>query len=185
MVASMRTAILCACSVVLSLSAGCGDDETGSPEPKPEPEVAAFQRDAEPAGPRLWLDGTRGDDGRLRIELRGAELGEVLGWAAHVRHDADAFAIEAGAITEALGSTVEAAQLVSVGAGDTALGEARRGVALGPVTIDEPAVLAVLDIGEPQATSPIGLERVVVRRADGSWVDVATAGGVLTEGGAP
>ena len=171
--------------VLLSLTAGCDGDET-SPEPgaDPKPKKASFEREAEPNGPRLWLDGARGADGRLRIQVYGAELGQVFGWAAHVRYDAGAFAVETGALTETLGQTTEAARFVSLAEGDAALGEARRGAALGGAAIDEPTVLAVLEIGEPEATSDVALDRVMVRRADGSWVEVATAGGVLTEGGA-
>ncbi len=180
----MRTATALALSFLLSLTTGCDGDET-LPEPKPKPKKASFEREAEPAGPRLWLDAARGDDGRLRIEVYGAALGQVFGWAAHVRHDAGALAVEAGALTETLGATTEAARFVSLAEGDAALGEARRGAALGGVAIDEPTVLAVLEIAEPEATSDVALDRVVVRRADGSWVEVATAGGVLTEGGAP
>jgi hypothetical protein len=168
-----------------SLSAGCGDDETRSPEPKPKPGAAAFQRQAEPVGPRIWLDAASDEDGRMRIEVHGAELGDVFGWAAHVRHDAAAFTVEAGSITETLGAATEAVRFVSLGAGDAALGAARRGAALGPVPVEAPALLAVLEIGEPRGSTEVMLDRVVVRRADGSWVDVATAGGLLTEGGAP
>jgi hypothetical protein len=180
----MRTAILLAAGVMAVLSSACGDDTETEDRHPPKP--ALFEPQAELAGPRLWLSATRGADGIVRIELQGAELGDVFGWAAHVRWDPGAFAVDGGGVGETLGGDAEAARLFTLQEGDAALGEARRGTSLGGVAIDEPAVLATLDVGTGSDASEVQLERAVVRRADGSYVDISTAGGRLSpEGGAP
>ena len=180
----MRSAILLALAVVVSLSSACGDDpKTKDSPPPPEPAAKLFAREAEATGPRLWLDATRDEDGVIRIEVHGAELGQVFGWAAHVRFDAEAVTVETGVIGETLGGDAEAAKLSSVQAGDASLGEARRGPARVGVAIDEPALLATLDVGADGAPTEVSLERAIVRRADGSYVEIATAGGLLTPGG--
>jgi hypothetical protein len=183
----MRSAILLAMAVTACLSSACTDEtETRGPGPEPQPESRLFAREAEPTGPRLWLDATRDEAGAIRIEVHGAELGEVFGWAAHVRWDEAAFTIESGGVGETLGGEAEAARLTSLQAGDAALGEARRGPASGAVAIDAPAILATLDVGGESGPSEVRLERAIVRRADGSYVEIATAGGLLTtDGGAP
>lgn len=179
----MRSAMLLALAAMTSLSSACGDDTETKDTPPPEP--ALFERAAEPAGPRLWLSATRDADGVVRIEVHGAELGQVFGWAAHVRWDAEAVTVEAGGVAQALGGDAEAASLVTLQEGDAAFGEARRGTALGGVAIDEPALLATLDVGG-DGPSQVSLERAMVRRADGSYVEITTAGGLLSpHGGAP
>jgi hypothetical protein len=183
----MRSPILLALAVVVSLTSACGDDpETKDSPPPPGPATKLFEREAQPTGPRLWLDATRDGDGVVHIEVHGAELGEVFGWAAHVHFDAEAVTIETGGVGETLGGDAEAAKLLSVQAGDASLGQARRGPALGGVLVDEPALLATLDVGAEGAPTEVSLERAIVRRADGSYVEVTAAGGLLTpDGGAP
>ncbi|NUO51104.1 MAG: hypothetical protein HOV80_19785 [Polyangiaceae bacterium] len=178
--------MLLALAAMASLSSACGDDTETKDSPPPDPEPALFDRQPEPNGPRLWLDATRGGDGIVRIEVHGAELGEVFGWAAHVRWDAETLTVDAGGVAETLGGDAEAARLLSLQEGDASLGEARRGTALGGQAIDEPVVLATLDVGSDSGPSELSLERAIVRRADGSYVEITTAGGLLRpEGSTP
>ncbi len=164
-------------------SSACGDDTETEDRRPPKP--ALFEPEAHPAGPRLWLSATRGGNGIVRIELHGAELGDVFGWAAHVRWDAAAFVVESGGVGETLGGDAEAARLFNLQEGDVSLGEARRGTSLGGTPIDEPALLATLDVGAGSGPSDVRLAHAIVRRRDGSYVEVSTAGGRLSPEGAP
>src|SRR5688500_17350413 len=149
----MRSPLLPTLAITMAMatfSSACGDDES-----QPQPETALFERASEPTGPRLWLDATRDADGRVRIEIHGAELGEVFGWAAHVRWDAAALEVDAGGALQTLGGETEAATIFTWEDGDAAFGEARRGPSLGGVEVREPTLLATLDVGAAEAPSEV------------------------------
>lgn len=150
-------------------------------EPKPKLFVPA----SEASGPRIWVDAER-RDGSVVLRVSGAELGEVFGWGTHVTHDAAAFDVSGAEVLGALGDDASATRIASAGPGDVAFGEARRGPSLGGVVVDEPTVLAEVRLADAKKATSVGLERAVVRRADGSWVGVALVGGQLDpEGSAP
>lgn len=148
------------------------------------PVQAVFETTGAPTGARLWLEAGPDKDAPT-IEVHGAELGEVFGFSAHLRYGAETMTLVRGDLDRVLGDDTEAATLVTLRDGDAVMGEARRGLALGAVPIDAPTRLGAFEVGEVRADVTLSLERVVVRRSDGSYVDVALGGGVFRVEGEP
>jgi len=122
----------------------------------------------------------------LQVWAQG--LGTIFGLACHLEFDGARFAAGAPVLEPALGADAagEAGYLSAVRTGDVALGAARREPDAGEVELTTPTLVATIPLTIVSAgTSRIDLTSTEVRRADGSYVPVALAGGRLTAGGAP
>lgn len=158
---------------------GCGSDETEpTPASKTTPDpTPLFTADAPTSGARMWLEVTDAD-GPVVVSLWASELGGTFGWAAHVTFDPAALTASAASLDEAVLGGPQAAHVLAPKSGDVAFGAARRGTALGEVEIDQPTLLGSFQL-DGEGASRLDIDRVVVRRADGSFVAVTTAGGEL------
>ncbi len=166
--------------LVGGLLSGCADDvETTAPVSR-----VFFTPDASSSGAALWLEAERVPDG-VAVTLWGRELGDVFGWSAHVAGLDAALVVSSATVEERLGPAEEALYLAAPRPGDVALGGSRRAPELGDVSLAEAATLASVRLHAAGAVvSRLELAQAVVRRADGSYVGVTTAGGTLdTEGG--
>jgi len=162
---------------------GCGSDAEQAPSKPTSEATPLFRADAPASGARLWLEATR-DDGPIVVSLWASELGGTFGWAAHVTFDSQALTAATASLDEIVLGGEQAAHVVASQAGRVTFGAARRGVALGEVSIDGPTFLGSFQL-DGSGESRLDLERVVVRRSDGSYVAVTTAGGHLdADGGA-
>ncbi len=159
--------------LVLGAVSGCGEQK-----------ALSFNADAQPSGPRLWLQHADTHDTRLTFEVWAAEVGAVLGYSFHVRLD-DGVVTAAGEVTPAaaLGSSSEAAlYLQSARADDLAVGGVRRD--LGETALDGPVLLATFPLDVTgEVPTPLRVERVVFRRAGGAFVATSAAGGTIVRKG--
>jgi hypothetical protein len=151
-------------------------------DPEPPVQTSGFAPDAARSGARLWIEA----DTR-QLTLWAAELGNVLGVAAHVTIDTSHLTPGAGTAHDALGADALTV-FEAVAPGDFTLGTARRGLEAGEVAIDAATELAVIPFEIVRAGEVrLAPSRVMVRRADGSYVPTAALGGTLriAEGDAP
>ena len=125
----------------LFLAALCASGCTApAPEDDPQVEASGFEADTATTGARLWIE-VAGSGSSREVSLWAANLGGVLGIAAHVVLDPSYFTVgdaqlEQGALADAV--TV----LHEVGPGDLTLGLARRGAEAGDMPIDTPTRIA-------------------------------------------
>jgi hypothetical protein len=152
------------------------------------PLVPGFEPDEAPTGAALYLTATLDDPAAPVVQVWARGLGMILGLACHVEFDGARFAAGAPVVEPAIGADTadEAGYLSAVGAGDVALGAARRGPDAGEVDLTAATLVATIPLRVVSAgTSRLDLTSAQARRADGSFVPLAVAGGRLTAGGAP
>lgn len=182
-------ATLVATAACQTADAPSQDGEPDAPLEDAAGDVAAslgFVPDAPPSGAALWLD-VQGEAPDT-VEVWSAGLGPVFGLSFHIRYDAQHVAVEAAQMASPLDSELpgEALYLARVAEGDVAFGGTRKGTGAGEATVDQPLRLATFRLSPRDGgTSRLDLTHVVVRRADGGFVSVETAGGTLQTGGAP
>jgi hypothetical protein len=157
--------------VVLSL-AGCS-----SGDPRPAPTELVFEANAPSDGSAIYLDG-RLDEAGLELSVWAREAGDVFGVAAHLVHDAEILEVEPDA---PLGSEAEALHLVVESEGDLSIGGTRLSPMLGEVSLDAPTRLATLRLPAPSEPTSFHLERITVRRSDGSFVPTSGYGAAVVE----
>ena len=165
--------------IVGSLS-GCSDGPL---------EVGAWTPEDTGSGARLWLEGA-GDGSVATVTVWAAELGPVFGYSLHVTYDANLFALDPNVVPRAEASVLEAGQpadaihLYALRSDHVGLAGTRTSPALDEVAIDAPTLLYSLPL---QATRgghpPFGLDRVSVRRRDGSYLPVRATGGAFAVSG--
>jgi hypothetical protein len=178
---------------LLSLSflfaAACGeaprvDPPPIVPPPDPIPEPTRLVVGATPEeGPALWIEGAITEGDRAHLEIWARSFGGVLGYAITLRHDG------ARAVTGTL-ETNE--RLLGEGAkhrldeseGAITFGGARAGTPLSEVVIDAPSKILSLEVEASAERSKIELAKVMVRRADGTFVAAKTNDAELILGGA-
>jgi hypothetical protein len=175
---------------VLAVTAGfsvaaCGGDETAPA--KSHEAAVGFSPDAAVEGPRIWIEAALDGDA-ARVELWAAELGPVLGYAGHLEWDAGHLALDGAPSSDdvlAAGDAKTAVHVWSGVAGDLSFGGTRRAPTLGEVDIDQPVRVGEVTLRTLAAKqSRLTPSRVIVRRADGSYVATAAVGGTLVTGGA-
>ncbi len=177
--------------LLLVAGAACGE---ASPPSAPDsglasdlqPATPGFAADPRPGGAALYL-GVEDPGGSPRLELWASGLGAVFGLAARVALDPARLGAANAKPTTWLGPEApkEARYLTLAAEGIIVLGAARRGPAAGERQLDAPTLLATAELVVRAAgRSRLELREVQVRRADGSFVPVAVAGGELTTGGA-
>lgn len=176
-------------AVVLLLTAAC----PGTPGGELEPGFVAAEF---PEGPHLRLVANVEPGGQVEVELVGEQLGNVLGWAAHLIWRAEHLG-PADALGEvdasALGDDVDVRSVLVAEDGRVRVGASRVNPSRSEHAIDAPVVLARLflrpNTSAESMVSDLALDRVMVRRGDGSHVPVQAVGGEVTttavEGGAP
>jgi hypothetical protein len=168
----------CLLALAHALFAGCAPEGTvATVEP-------AFRGDADPGGPSLRIEAVP-TESAARVRILGRDLGPVFGLAARLRFDSDAVAVDVPEGAEASLSAVLSPDpavvrsLVSIDEGGASFGTTH--VWPGSESdLGGDRVLVELDVHalEPGA-SRLALERVSVRRADGSIVEVDALGGEL------
>jgi hypothetical protein len=162
-----------------------GEDAMLAP-PDAVPDAPGFAADRRSMGPRLWIEATLAGGKNAGVELWASELGPVFGYSAHVHFDASHLSLspdnaspEAPTVLAPDGPA-KAVELWTQSAGDVGIGAVRRSPNLGEVPIVEATMLGSFMLEARRAgRSAIGIERAVVRRADGSFVSVSVAGGTL------
>jgi hypothetical protein len=155
----------------------------------------AFTSATPPDGAGMWIAGTL-DGNTATVELWAQSLGGVFGWSTHVRWDASHLAYDEAASSALAEWTIAldpegagAVDLVgtrNLAGGDLALGATRLRTreSATEVTIDAPVRLGRFVLTAGEGESAIDLERVIVRRADGSHVAVEVRGARVRTGGA-
>lgn len=150
-----------------------------------------WMADQSVTGPRLWIEAQKHGEHGTVASVWAAQLGATLGASLHVRFDPQQLGINAQEQPAAeMNTTLLNDQTVSLAvprAGNVALGISVKNTQARPFNLDQPVLLAVVQLSAVRdGSSRIELDRVVVRRMDGSFVPVQTTGGVLsTSGGAP
>jgi hypothetical protein len=115
----------------------------------------------------------------LSLWLRGAA--EVFGVAAHLTHGGSLLGVEA---EPALGTELEARHVVVEREGDVSVGGTRLSPRLGGIPMHEPTRLARLRFAAPTEPTSYVVERITVRRPDGSFVPTTGFGAAILERGA-
>lgn len=169
---------------------GVADSGTMTPEPDAGSEppdagmtvpdagtAAEFAPEPLPAGAALWLKVDLTTPARPRLEVWAKELALVRGVAFHVGVDAAQLKVDSATPEPVTGAD---RSLARVRAGDAAFGLVRLASAPAEIDLTAETKLAVLQLS---ALTPVdtrlALNRVVVRRADGSYVAAKVAGGRL------
>lgn len=141
-----------------------------------------FAPSAAPVGPALVANATLGEPGHANVTIEGRELGALFGLSFHVT--ATNARLSNAATTDALPLDRVLARIDAKDDGDVAFGGTRLDPANGDVAIEDGALASLhVEASEPGDVE-LRIERAVVRRADGSFVPVAVAGGTLTLEGA-
>lgn len=140
---------------------------------------------APPDGPALVATATLGDAGHADVTVEGRELGALFGLSFHVTATNATLDDAQTTLALALDRVVARVDDSATEEADVAFGGTRLDPAAGDVTVDDGALATVhvqaLEAGDVE----LRIERAVVRRADGSFVPVAVAGGTLTLEDAP
>jgi hypothetical protein len=118
------------------------------------------------------------DGARAAVTVVGAGLGDLFGLSAHVALDGDLVRADGLAIAPFLGD--DAPVFAAMGAFDVALGAARPSVAAGERAVDDGEIASFVVDARTAGTSRLELRDAVGRRADGSFVPLAVAGGAIT-----
>ena len=164
-------------ALCLLLVTACSTEETKeNAKPSPPVEDALFTPDEQTTGPRMWLNAEAAGE-QVAVTLWAAELGATFGWSAHV--PSDGMNVGGVSIDESVLGGGDAIHIAVARQSDVSFGGSRRSPALGPVVIDEPTKLADIAAVIPAALR-LDLDRVIVRRVDGTFIKTAALGGEVT-----
>jgi hypothetical protein len=159
---------------ILLVLAGCS---SGDPGPTPAPTELVFEANAPSEGSAIYLDGEL-DEAGLELSVWAREAGDVFGIAAHLVHDVEILDVDADA---PLGSDDEALHLVVEGDADLSIGGTRLSPSLGDVSLEAPTRLATLRLAQPSEPTSFFIDRITVRRSDGSFVPTSGYGAAIVE----
>lgn len=152
---------------------------------------AAAQFEAEPnaTGARMWLEVDAQAD-EVVATVHAADLGEVFGYAAHLEYDTRQLVLRPDAPPEALADALADGQprslvvMMQGEPGRVRIGATRKGPELGEADMSDATAIATIPFRViSNAEAPLKLTRVVVRRADGSYVPTSAFGGELVTTG--
>ncbi len=152
------------------LLACAGDAETA-------PTELVFEAAAPSGASAVYLDGTL-DEAGLTLQLWVRDAGDVFGVAAHLIHETPAREVVAD---RPLGSDDEALHLVVDAPGDLSVGGTRLAPSLGDVSMDGPTRLATLTLPPPSGPTTFAVERITIRRSDGTFVPTSGYGAAVVE----
>jgi len=136
-------------------------------------------------GPALVTTATLGDAGHADVTIAARELGAVFGVSFHLTASNATLDDAATSGTLALALNRVLARVDDGARNDAAFGGTRLDPADGDVAIDDGALASVHLTANEAGAIELHIERAVVRKADGSFVPVAVAGGTLTLEAAP
>jgi hypothetical protein len=142
-----------------------------------------FAASPAPGGPALITTATLGEPGHADVTIEGHELGALFGLSFHVTVAAGNASLDDASTTATLALDRLVARVDDDG-NDVAFGGTRLDPATGDVAIDDGSLAAVHVTAQEAGDVELRIERAVVRRADGSFIPVAVAGGTLTLEGA-
>ncbi len=162
----------------------CGTAEVPPPPPNPPPSPPpptapklTFQ--TPDTAPRLYFQGQL-QDGQLNLELWSEGLGEVFGLGGVVRSTSAPLSVEQAQV---LGAEDRAMYLLRSSAQEVLFGSTRKSTAEGSADLNAGLKLLSLSLAAPEgASETVELERIVIRRSDGSYV-AAALGAVTLQGG--
>jgi hypothetical protein len=177
--------------VVVALLGACGSSsspaDTGTPDSGPQ---TGFKEDPHATGASVYLTVDVSNPSAPAATLWATQLGPVFGLALRLKLDPTRLVATLARTEPWLGADEpKAARYLVVSGPDTvSFGAVRRGPAAGEQTVNAPVKLATIPL-HVVATGQSRLEiaDLQVRRADGTFVPVTSAGGTLTllDRGAP
>jgi len=155
-----------------------GSEPPDAGEPLPDAGVPSFTADTLPAGPAVWLKVDLTTPAKPRLEVWAKELALVRGVAFHLGFDPAQLKVDSAAAESVMGTGERT--LSRVRGGDVALGLVRLASSPAETDLGADTKLATLELSAlgPVDSRP-SLNRLVVRRADGTHVPVKAVSGRL------
>jgi hypothetical protein len=141
---------------------------------------AGFVPSPAPDGPALLTTATLGEPGHADVTIEARALGALFGLSFHVT--TTNATLDDARTTDAL--TLDRVLARVDDEHDVAFGGTRLDPANGDVAVEDGALASLHVTAREAGDVELRIERAVVRRADGSFIPVAVAGGTLTLEGA-